>query len=197
MDIFLNLHAVVHSSAVSEGTGEWYLAEQLLAGLSEAQLRECPAPGTNSIVWLFWHMTRTEDVAMNLLVAERPQVLDEAWLARLGLNRRDIGTAMTADDVSDVSSKVNIEALFEYRDAVGRRTREIAQTITPEELDVVIDDQHIRRLNEASALIAEAYRVAQFWQGKTKRFLFNMPGSGHQMMHLSEALATRRMLKRG
>jgi hypothetical protein len=194
MDIFLNQHSMVHTAAVSDGEGEWFLTDQIVKGLSEEQLRTCPRPGMNSIVWLLWHTARTEDVTMNLLVAERPQVLDDEWLARLGLTRRDIGTAMTDDEVADVSQKVNIPALFAYREAVGRRTREIAQAISPEELDIITDEAHIKTLTDAGALSEEAHRVARFWHGKTKRFLFNMPASGHQFMHLSEALTTRKAL---
>jgi hypothetical protein len=148
----------------------------------------------NSIAWLLWHTARTEDVTMNLLVAEGPQVLDDEWLARLGLSRRDIGTAMSDDEVSDISRKVDIEALFAYREAVGRRTREIAGSIAPEELDIIIDEARIKALTDAGALTEEAFRVARFWHGKTKRFLFNMPASGHQFMHLGEALTTRKAL---
>jgi hypothetical protein len=195
MDIFLNQHAIVHTAAVSDGRGEWFLADQIVSGLSEEQLRTCPRPGMNSIAWLLWHTARTEDVTMNLLVAEGAQVLNDEWLARLGLSRRDIGTAMTDEEVSDISQKVDIQALFAYREAVGRRTREIAHTIIPEELDIIIDEDRIKILTEAGALAPEAYRVARFWQGKTKRFLFNMPASGHQFMHLSEALTTRKALR--
>ena len=185
---------MVHTAAVSDGEGEWSLADQIVSGLSEEQLRTCPRPGMNSIAWLLWHTARTEDVTMNLLVAEGPQVLDAGWLTRLKLTRRDIGTAMTDDDVADVSGKVDIPSLFAYREAVGRRTREIARAIRPEELDIIIDEARIKVITEAGALAEEAYRVARFWHGKTKRFMFNMPASGHQFMHLSEALTTRRAL---
>ena len=194
MDSFLHQHSIVHSAAVSEGQGEWYLADQIVQGLSEEQLRTCPRPGMNSIAWLLWHTARTEDVAMNILVAERPQVLDDGWLARLSLSRRDIGTAMTDDEVGDVSEKVDIPALLAYREAVGRRTREIAKAITQVQLDIIISEDRVRVLMDTGSLVEGAYGLARFWQGKTKRFLFNMPATGHQFMHLAEAAITRRLV---
>lgn len=39
-------------------------------------MRLRPGPHLNSLVWLVWHMGRTEDVAVNLVVAGRDQVLE-------------------------------------------------------------------------------------------------------------------------
>ncbi len=194
MDTFLNQHSIVHTAEVSEGQGEWYLADQIVKGLTEEQLRTCPRPGMNSIAWLLWHTARIEDAAINILVAEGRQVLDQEWITRLNLTRSDVGTSMSDDEVSDISRKVDIPALFAYRRAVGVRTRQIASAITLDQLDLIVDDVHIATLIESGALVEEAYRVARFWQGKTKRFLFNMPATGHHFMHLSEALTTRKHL---
>jgi hypothetical protein len=45
-------------------------------------------------------------------------------MKRLGVNRPDFGIGMTSPEVSELSRQVDIGALREYRDAVGRRTRE-------------------------------------------------------------------------
>src|SRR5438128_539079 len=128
MQLFLRQHSIVHSSEVAEG-GEWSIVDSILDGLTDEQMRMRPGKGTNSIAWLLWHMARTEDVAMNKLVARRPQVLDEeGWLERLNI-RRDIGTSMNDDEVADFSRHVNVEAIRAYRNAVGRRTRDIVQSL--------------------------------------------------------------------
>lgn len=48
-------------------------AEGRLHGLPDDQLRLRPQ-GWNSIAYLLWHMARCEDVAANVVVAQRPQV---------------------------------------------------------------------------------------------------------------------------
>lgn len=53
-------------------------------------MRVRPGPGLNSLVWLAWHMARTEDVAVNLVVAGRPQVFDARWAERMKIRRRDM-----------------------------------------------------------------------------------------------------------
>jgi hypothetical protein len=68
--------------------------ERLTDGLREEQIREPVHPKINSLAWLLWHVTRTEDSAVNLLIFDGPQVLDDAWCARLNTGRRDAGTGM-------------------------------------------------------------------------------------------------------
>ena len=87
------------------------MTSRLLDGLTDEQLRQRPH-GVNSIAWLLWHLARCEDVGVNRLVVDRPQLLDdEGWLARLGVPRRDIGTGMTSDELS---ARVDLAALRDY-----------------------------------------------------------------------------------
>ena len=37
------------------------------------QMRMRPGTGLNSLVWLLWHMARTEDAAVNPIIAGREQ----------------------------------------------------------------------------------------------------------------------------
>ena len=71
---FLRQHAAVHASDVS---GHVFSTQRIFGELSDDQMRMRPGPGLNSLVWLLWHMARTEDAAVNPVVAARPQVLDD------------------------------------------------------------------------------------------------------------------------
>src|SRR5262245_62057035 len=165
--LFLYQHAIVHSAEVS-GDTEWSLEDSLLEGLSDEQMRARPRPGTNSIVWLLWHMARTEDVTVNLLLAGRPQVLhEEGWVDRLGV-RGDIGTSMNDEEVVDFSSQVDIAAVRAYRHAVGRRTREVVQGLSMEGLDEPVDPKGIETLLSEGALVEGAHRLLKFWGNKKK-----------------------------
>ena len=114
-----------------------------LQGLSDEQMR-CRPESLNSIAWLVWHMARCED-ALNLLLAGRPQVLDEEhWLPRLHLSIGDVGTEMDDDEVSDLSARINLAALCDYYTAVGRRTVEVLRSLRPEALDELPDLQRLR-----------------------------------------------------
>ncbi len=196
LHLFLDQHSIVHSAEVGQ-TGEWSMYDSVLKGLTEEQMRLSPGKGLNSIAWLVWHMARTEDVTMNLIVAGRPQMLDgDNWLDRLKLTRRDIGTSMTDDEVGDFSLRVDIPALLAYRNAVGRRTREIARTLRVEEIDERVDPARIEKLLSEGALAEGALRLAEFWGGQKKSLILNLPATGHNFMHLAEALTVRRLVIR-
>jgi hypothetical protein len=171
------------------------MADSVIKGLTEEQMRASPGKGMNSIVWLFWHMARTEDVAMNILIAGRPQVLSEGeWIERLNLSRHDIGTSMNDEEVRGISEQIDIPTLLAYRNAVGRRTREIVRDLRVEELDEQVDSVRTGKLLEEGALVEGARRVARFWGGEKKATILSLPATGHPFMHLAEALTIRRLL---
>ena len=126
MGFFLGLHATTHAHDVSGGPAG---PERWLGGLSDDEFRLRPAAGVNSLVWLLWHMARTEDVAVNLVVAGRAQVFDDAWARRMRVARRDMGTGMTAAEVAELSERADVAAVRAYRSAVGLRTREVVLSL--------------------------------------------------------------------
>jgi len=80
------------------------LTDPAIKRLSEAQLRGRPHAGVNTVAWLVWHMARVEDVGVNRFVVDRSQVLDDGWLAKLGVGRRDVGTGMSDAEVDELSA---------------------------------------------------------------------------------------------
>ena len=114
LDYLLEQHAHSHAAALT-GATEPMLSDQVLAGLTEEQLRLRPAPGLNSIAWLLWHIARSEDVMVGVLLTERGQVLDEGgWFARLNIPHRDMGTGMDDAGVTAVSAQLDIAALLSF-----------------------------------------------------------------------------------
>lgn len=114
----------------------WFLAgharemefERPLWALPEGRLRRC-LDGHSSIAWLFWHMARCEDVGVNLVLRDGPQVLDrDAWTTTLGVAARDIGTGMPDDEAAALGRGVDLGALRRYREAVNHETRAWAAT---------------------------------------------------------------------
>jgi hypothetical protein len=169
--------------------------DELLGGLADDQVRQRPLPGVNSIAWLLWHMTRCEDIGVNRLVADRPQVLlDGDWPARLKVSLTDIGTGMADDEVTNFSARVDLDGLRAYRAAVGRRTLEVVHRLRPEDLDQVLDPAHARRVVEEGALGANAGWVEDKWRGVTKGWCLAQLGLTHNFTHFGEAFRMRRLL---
>ena len=187
----LDLHAATHAPDVSgrEGIERW------LAGLSEAQMRIRPREGLNSIVWLLWHMARTEDVAVNLVVAARPQVFDEAWARRMAIPRLDMGTGMTADEVAALSEQADLGAVQRYRSAVGVRTREVIQTLPARAWDEILSLADTSRAAAVGAFGPhddwEEGVGHRPWQGHTRGHQLGQTAIRHNTAHIGEAVTVR------
>jgi len=193
LEFFLRQHAQIHSTEVAAAEGGFSLLEALLRGLTDDQFRVRPRDGMNSLAWLLWHITRGEDIAVNTIVAHRPQVLDDGWLRRLNLSSSQMGTGMTDDEVSDFSTRVDIPALRAYRVAVGQRTREVVPRLLPGQLDEVVEASHLGAVPNGA--IGERGRwLEKFWQGKTKGWFLSWLVLGHGAMHLGEAVCVRTQL---
>lgn len=190
IQLFLRQHSQVHTAALGQGEGS--LADMVLRGLNDEHMRLRPGEGLNSLAWLFWHMARAEDVGMNVVLAGESQVLDQDnWFERLHVARRDIGTSMTSDEVSTLSTAIDIAALREYRNAVGRKTREVAGRLGPDDLEDLIDASALSRVASEGALGERAGWVAQLWACRPRIWFLTWVATGHNFAHLGEAICVR------
>jgi hypothetical protein len=170
--------------------------ESLFQGLSEEQIRHCPHPAVNSIAWLVWHMARAEDLAVSRLVARRPPLISGSeWPGRLGVARRDVGTAMSDDEVAELSARLNLDGLRAYWGAVGEQTISVVQTLRPEQLDEVNEPEYVRQVCAEDGLFVEqAGWVVSYLEGKTKGLMLSQLALTHPFGHIGEARVTRALL---
>jgi hypothetical protein len=184
---FLRQHAAVHASDVSGAS----LVERVFGGLSDEQLRLRPGPRLNSLVWLLWHMARTEDAAVNPVIAARDQVLDEDWIRRMNVPWRTIGTGMTTDEVTEMSTRADVAAVRAYRSAVGRRTQEVVRALRPEAWDEIVEAPDIRRAAAAGALRDWVEGASYPWLGWTRAEQLASSALRHNSAHIGEAVTIR------
>jgi hypothetical protein len=196
LHFLLDQHAHSHAAALTDAP-EPMLSDQVLAGLTEDQLRARPAPGLNSIAWLLWHIARSEDVMVGVLLTERGQLLDEDnWFARLNTPHRDMGTGMDDADVTTVSAQLDIPTLLAYRHAVGLRTREIVPTLHSTTWDNPIDPTRLLAANAFPNPTDGQHRVATYWQNRTRRYILTTSLTTHNYQHLGEANAIKTLVRR-
>lgn len=189
-EMLISEHARTHAASTANPDNS--IQDSVLRDVSEAQLRASPQAGFNSFAWLFWHMTRTEDVAVNLIVCEQPQVFDSGgWGAKMNVERRDFGAGMTGNEVDELNRSIDIPAMFAYRDAVGRQTQAVVRELDTSVLDQVLGDGVIQRLRDEGALGERAGWVADRWAGKRKAYTLGHTTVGHNLMHLGQAEINR------
>ena len=199
IQLFLLEHARAHSRAMASANGsangDVSFEDVIFGGLTDEQLRRRPQPGINSLAWLLWHMARSEDMAVNILIAGQPQLIEEGgWMEKLGLSRVDIGTGMSDDEVSAFTATVDIDAIRSYRAAVGRRTREVVSALRPEQLEEAIDGQYLERAFAEGAIGPGGEWLRGFIRGKTTEFILCHVGTRHNFIHIGEAMCVRGLL---
>jgi hypothetical protein len=196
IELFLSQHAMVHAVEMSD-LGSWSFADEVWHGLTEEDIRQIPSDGEHSIAWIYWHMTRIEDVTMNMLISGTPQLLDQDdWLIRLGLAYRDTGNAMDHIQIATLSVEINITALHAYRITVGRKTREIVNHIQPNEFNIMVDASRLKLVLEEGAVVDGARGLLDYWGSLTIAGLLLMPPTRHNFIHLNEARRVKQTLLR-
>lgn len=110
-------------------------------GLDAEALAWRPSPSANPIGWLLWHVTRVQDDHVAAAMG-RPQVwLAEGWVERFGLDLdpHDLGYGHTTGQVA----RVRVDdpwLLVGYHEAVAERTLRDLATLSPADLDRVVDE---------------------------------------------------------
>lgn len=183
---------MLHSAGMA-GTEPWSFEDAILDGITEEQMWRIPRNCEHSVAWIIWHIARCEDVAMNLLVAGSPQVLNQGdWLGRIRASICHTGNEMDEAGVARFSKSVDIEALRAYRVAVGRRTREIVEPLGLEELRQQVDPACLQRVMDEEAVVEAASYITDYWGKRNVAGLLLMPATRHHIVHLNEALKLKR-----
>jgi hypothetical protein len=180
---------VVHSAAVGGNKGS--AAERAFTGMSEEQMRVRPREDLNSLAWIMWHIARAEDIVLNPVLAGRAQVFDDAWSKRLGITRRDFGIGMTSAEVSELTRQIDVDALREYRDAVGRRTRDIVGAFRPDDWEGTVQAAALERAAGEQAFGARTEGMVTAFSGRPRAMVLSGLALFHPSGHLGEAITVR------
>ena len=188
LEIFLRDHGQVHSRAVA--VQPFSRVDRILDSLSESELRRSHS-GFNPVAWIIWHMARVEDNGLSTIVFQTRPVLEAGdWGRRLGVAGPADGFGMVKAEVAEVAAAVDIAALREYRDAVGRRTRALAAELWPERWTSVVTEEDRRAAGLAEGNGPEV--------GTPRDFMLGWWGIHHNFWHIGQcvAIASRLMAER-
>jgi hypothetical protein len=168
----------------------------VLRGLSEQQQRQSPHPSLNPISWILWHVGRCEDIGVNRLLCDNPQVFDDGgWSARLRVATREMGTGMTRSQVTQLCDTVSLPALGAYRAAVAERTRVAIGEFPLAELMGELSRDLLEQvfINEGAGGTA-AESIVEAYNGHTKGWLLGHIALTHSYYHIGQAFSVRTML---
>ncbi len=194
--VFISHHETVHAAKLGAGA-HWSCQDEVLSGLADEQMRAIPKGCPHSVAWKLWHIARIEDVTMNLLLANSPQVLTSGdWLDKLKVTCVTVGNEMDTQDIVELSQAINLKALLAYRLAVGKRTRSIVRHINPVELAAPPAPERLKRIAEEGAVTDRTTWLLAYWGGHPSANLLLMPATRHCYVHLNEIKRMRPKLER-
>ena len=115
----------------------WGFLTRALDGLTQEEVAWRPAPESNSIAFILWHMTRVEDFFVNRVVQRRDEVYEaEGWREKLGTPAKESGYEYTVEQLK-AWPVPKLEVLKGYSNAVREKTLAFLNSITAEKLSEV------------------------------------------------------------
>lgn len=119
------------------------------------------------------------------------QVFDDVWLARLAITRHDFGIGMTSPEVTELTKCIDLGALREYRDTVGRRTREIVGAFTPDDWNGQVTAGNVQRAAAEGAFGARTEALVKMFPGRPRAAVLSGIALFHSSGHMGEAATVR------
>ena len=109
--------------------------EKALTGLTETELNNQPNADCNSIGWLTWHLTRTQDRAIANLTGKNQVWIENEWYKKFNRSADpgDTGFGHTSADVSSFKSP-DVSILLDYYKAVFECSKIYLSGLTLSEL---------------------------------------------------------------
>ncbi|PXY02434.1 hypothetical protein DF185_07230 [Marinifilum breve] len=192
--LFLDQHARVHASDVSK-VDFFTFEDELWKDMDDVSFRISQNKKGRTVAYGIWHSTRIEDITMNLLVAEKGQVIDEyKCLKEINSPIYDTGNALEPDEIIEFSKIINIKALRNYRKLVGKRTREIVNSLTYADLKNKVSKRGIEKIISLGAVAKDekASWLIDFWGKKNIAGILLMPASRHLLVHINECMEAKK-----
>jgi len=121
----------------------------------------------------------------------RDQVFEDGWLSRLKITRRDFGIGMSKPEVAKLSDTIDLAALRDYRDAVGRRTQEIVRAYGDKDWDGSIDAASVQRAGALGCFGDRTEALTKAFDGRPRRAVLTAIVLIHSAMHMGEGATVR------
>lgn len=116
------------------------LARYAVEGADLDTLVTAPAPGTNPVAWLVWHLTRVQDHHVAELLDEDQVWVSDGWASRFGLDPDPSNTGYSHSPAEVAAVRPDSPAaLLDYLDAVQARTTKMLEGLQPADLDRIVD----------------------------------------------------------
>lgn len=184
-ELYLSMHKYLHFSDIDDT-----LMNQLWKSLDTKDFSIMPTIKDVTIAWNIWHITRIEDLTINILLNESNQLFNKEWKKKLNVEFTDTGNAMTDDEIIELSRNINIDVLKEYRKAVGSQSQNILSKLVFEDMKRRVESKNIEKILKEGGVTThpDSIWLLDFWGRKNVAGIILMPGTRHQIGHLNDCI---------
>lgn len=193
-NIMLMLHAMVHSSDISEINLKTF-EDELWENFDERVFRNNVQKKGRTVLYGMWHSSRIEDITMNILVAGEKQIISQNnFYEKINSGITDTGNSLSENEIMELSRRININYLREYRDKVGLKTEEIIKNFNYKDLKKKILPERLEKVLEEKAVLETENSVwlIDFWGRKNVAGIVLMPALRHNLVHINESLEAKK-----
>ena len=197
------MQALLKKATLKEGIAELLslrklLMDEMLSWRSElttedySKMPYMNANGYHSktIAYSIWHIMRIEDIVVNTLILNCDEILfTNQYLKKINAPIITTGNELGKAEIAQFSKRLDLDALYEYAEAVRQKTDAWLLTISYDDLNTrfsVDDKNRIRNCNVVSTA-EEAEWLIDYWCNKDVKGLLKMPLSRHWIMHIEAA----------
>lgn len=184
-ELYLSMHKYLHFSDNDDT-----LMNQLWKNLNTKDFSIMPTAEDVTIAWNIWHITRIEDLTVNILLNNSEQIYNKEWKRKMNVSVNDTGNAMTDDEIMELSRNMNIEVLKEYRKAVGNQSQNILSKLVFEDMKRKVESKNIEKILKEGGVTEhpDSIWLLDFWGRKNVAGIILMPGTRHQIGHLNDCI---------
>ena len=197
------MQALLKKATLKEGIAELLslrklLMDEMLSWRSElttedySKMPYMNANGYHSktIAYSIWHIMRIEDIVVNTLILNCDEILfTNQYLKKINAPIITTGNELVKEEIAEFSKRLDLDALYEYAEAVRQKTDAWLLTISYDDLNTRFSDGDKNRIRNCNVVSTaeEAEWLIDYWCNKDVKGLLKMPLSRHWIMHIEAA----------
>ena len=197
------MQALLKKATLKEGIAELLslrklLMDEMLSWRSElttedySKMPYMNANGYHSktIAYSIWHIMRIEDIVVNTLILNCDEILfTNQYLKKINEPIITTGNELVKEEIAEFSKRLDLDALYEYAEAVRQKTDAWLLTISYDNLNTRFSDGDKNRIRNCNVVSTaeEAEWLIDYWCNKDVKGLLKMPLSRHWIMHIEAA----------
>lgn len=183
-DLLLEMHSLLHDKKVYKTESET-IYSNLWENLKEETCKIISVKET-SILWDIWHITRIEDLIANIVMGNSDEILSKEIQKDLNIIIKDTGNTMTHAEMDLFDKQINIKALREYRNKVGKSTQKIINRLASPDMKIKTKKDQLDKIYKCGGVLDSSAWLLDFWGRKNILGLIMMPITRHQTVHLND-----------